>query len=81
MSDTLTDAQLQQIGEYFGINAGGLTEDDLWIGPDILAEWLGVQKDWIYDQVAKDAIPHAKFGRQLRFNRGAIKLWIKERNG
>jgi excisionase family DNA binding protein len=83
VSDTLLTAeQLQQIAEHFAIVPGGqpAAGDDVWLSPDQLAQWMGVQKDWVYDQVALDALPHAKFGRQLRFHRATIQQWIKERS-
>lgn len=33
-----------------------------------VAEILGVGRDWLRDQVGKQAIPHARLGRHVRFS-------------
>lgn len=53
-------------------------DDDVWMTAPEVAEYLNVQLAWLYDKVSARAIPHAKFGNQLRFNRGKLKEWIKE---
>jgi excisionase family DNA binding protein len=50
--------------------------DDGFLTPDQLCEYLQIQKDWLYDQVQRRAIPHVKLGRQLRFKRSEIDQWL-----
>lgn len=48
--------------------------DDQYISTEELCDWLGLERDWVYDRIAE--IPHAKFGRLLRFKIGAIKTYV-----
>lgn len=45
---------------------------------DGLAEYLKVEKSWVYRQVQLRAIPHFRAGRYPRFSKAKIDLWIKE---
>ena len=45
--------------------------------PDQLAEYLGVTRGWVYEQVALSAIPHFKAGKFLRFRKLAIDRWVE----
>jgi excisionase family DNA binding protein len=46
--------------------------------PQSLANYLRVEKGWIYKQVQRRAIPFFKAGRYLRFRKSAIDRWIDE---
>lgn len=48
--------------------------DEQYISTDELCAWLGLERDWVYDRASE--IPHAKFGRLLRFKVGDIKEFI-----
>jgi excisionase family DNA binding protein len=50
---------------------------DQWMTPDQVCDWLQVRKDWIYDACQKKKIPHARIGRQLRFNRAELTEWLE----
>jgi len=43
-----------------------------------LAELLQVPKSWIYDRTYRDAIPHLKIGKLLRFDEQKILEWLEE---
>lgn len=51
-----------------------LKNDEQYISTEQLCEWLGLERDWVYDRISE--IPHAKFGRLLRFKVGEIKKFI-----
>lgn len=50
---------------------------DSWMSTDQVCEWMNVEKDWLYDRVAKKGIPHVKVGRLLRFKRSELEDWIE----
>jgi excisionase family DNA binding protein len=39
-------------------------------------EMTGMKRDWIYEQVREDRIPHVRLGRKVRFRRESIEAWI-----
>ena len=43
-----------------------------------VAEILGMRVDYVYALCRRDAIPHLRFGRFLRFRVGAIEQWLSE---
>lgn len=43
----------------------------------VVAEWLDVSEQRLYEMVRQDLIPHTKMGRNIRFDRAAIAEWIK----
>ena len=47
---------------------------------DQLAEYLGVTRGWVYDQVALSVIPHFKARKFLRFRKSAIDRWIESQS-
>ena len=44
--------------------------------PEDVAEILQVDKSWVYAAARRDAIPHVKVGRYIRFERTALADWI-----
>lgn len=50
--------------------------DEQYIGTEELCEWLDLERDWVYDRITE--IPHAKFGRLLRFKVGSIKKYVAD---
>jgi len=46
---------------------------------DDIAEMLGMSKDWIYEQVRANRIPHVRLGRYVRFRQEAIEEWLRSR--
>lgn len=51
---------------------------DKWIGIEEAAEYLGVNRDTIRNWIKKDTgIPANKIGRQWKFKRQDLDLWVK----
>lgn len=49
--------------------------------PDVLdvpqvADLLSLGRNKVYDLVARNAIPHRRLGKQIRFSRAALITWI-----
>ena len=44
-----------------------------------LAVWLGVTKQWVYERVHGNDIPHFKVGKYPRFRRHDIEMWLERR--
>ena len=54
---------------------------DRWISIEEAAEYLGVSKDTIRNWIKKNqTIPAHKIGKQWRFKRTELDLWVKEGN-
>jgi excisionase family DNA binding protein len=43
------------------------------------AELLGVPKSWVLDQARRDAIPHVRLGRYVRFDPEELMAWTRAR--
>ena len=43
-----------------------------------IAEILAMRVDYVYALTRRDAIPHLRFGRTLRFRVEAIEAWLEE---
>jgi excisionase family DNA binding protein len=41
-----------------------------------VARLLAVGRNTVYAMVARNAIPHRRLGKQIRFNRAAIMRWL-----
>ncbi|HEY3805975.1 MAG TPA: helix-turn-helix domain-containing protein [Kofleriaceae bacterium] len=41
-----------------------------------VASLLGVGRNTVYDLVARNAIPHRRLGKQIRFSRTAVMQWL-----
>ena len=41
-----------------------------------VASLLGLGRNTVYDLVAKNAIPHRRLGKQIRFSRVAVMRWL-----
>ncbi len=44
-----------------------------------LAQYLNVPKSWVYDRTYRDAIPHFKIGRLVRFDLEKVLEWLNDR--
>jgi excisionase family DNA binding protein len=40
---------------------------------------LGVRKSWVLAQARKDAIPHVRLGRYVRFEPSSLEAWWRAR--
>jgi excisionase family DNA binding protein len=38
---------------------------------------MRVTRTWVYDQTRRNAIPHLRLGRYVRYRRGAIEAWMR----
>lgn len=48
-----------------------------WMKPEEVCDWLSVKRDWLYDAVQSNKIPHIKIGRMLRFKRLELVEWAE----
>ena len=48
------------------------------LNADQIAELIGMRVDYVYALARRDAIPHLRFGRTLRFRAEAITRWLEE---
>jgi len=47
--------------------------------PDQAAVLLAVKTSWIYDAVRTGNLPCIRVGRHIRFTRGMLEEWLKDR--
>jgi excisionase family DNA binding protein len=59
------------------IDTRGKEPDNNILDVEGLADYLKVNKSWVYDQVKNSAIPYVKAGKFLRFRKSAIDKWIE----
>jgi excisionase family DNA binding protein len=51
-------------------------EPDVIFDVDGVADYLKVTKQWVYDRVHRNAIPHYKLGKYPRFRKTDIDEWL-----
>ena len=51
-------------------------EEEILFSVESLAEYLSVSKQWVYDRVSLNEIPHIKMGKFPRFKQSAIDKWL-----
>ncbi len=56
-------------------NKGTGKDGEALLSVEGLAEYLGVEKDWVYSHVRE--IPHSKVGRFPRFRKAEIDKWLE----
>lgn len=56
------------------VSAGSATKDVM--TADEVAEFLGVDRNTVYDFAARGVIPHQRLGKRLLFRRGAVVAWL-----
>lgn len=47
--------------------------------PEDAAEMLGVPRSWVLDAARRNAIPHVRLGRYVRFDADELQTWWKGR--
>ena len=47
--------------------------------PDQAAVLLAVKTSWVYDAVRTGSLPCIRVGRHIRFTRGMLEEWLKDR--
>jgi excisionase family DNA binding protein len=50
--------------------------DDKLLTAEEVAAMLRMTPAWIYAQTRKDALPHLRLGRYVRYRRSAITAWL-----
>lgn len=59
-----------------------LTDEDIYLTPDEVCDWLNVKRHWLYQQVQHERIPYARLGtKMLRFNKADLRAWLKSLEG
>lgn len=57
----------------------GKGEDDTILDVQSLAEYLRVNKQWVYDKIHQEAIPYYKLGKYPRFRKAEIDEWLQRK--
>jgi excisionase family DNA binding protein len=47
--------------------------------PNEVCDFLKITKDWLYDQIQAERIPHIRLGRHLRFRRSDLQQYLDAR--
>lgn len=55
-----------------------LGEDDPLLTAEEVASLMRVTTAWVYAESRRDALPHVRLGRYVRFRRSAIERWLDE---
>jgi excisionase family DNA binding protein len=42
-----------------------------------IAELLGVPERWVREHTRSGAVPHVRFGRYVRYDRGDVLAWVE----
>jgi excisionase family DNA binding protein len=50
------------------------------LDPDAAAEMMGVSRRWVMEAAKRDAIPHVRIGRFIRFDDEALQEWWRKRS-
>jgi excisionase family DNA binding protein len=45
---------------------------------DEVASFMRVTRSWVYAETRRDALPHVRLGRYVRYRRSAIERWLDE---
>ena len=48
-----------------------------WLTIDEAAQLLRVKVSWLYDRTRRNAVPHTKLGKYLRFDADELTAWAK----
>jgi excisionase family DNA binding protein len=61
--------------------AAGEGDDDRLLTADEVASLMQVTLAWVYAESRRDALPHVRLGRYIRFRRSAIERWLEGLDG
>jgi excisionase family DNA binding protein len=50
--------------------------DDKLLTADDVADLMRVTRAWVYAETRRNAIPHLRLGRYVRYRREAIEAWM-----
>lgn len=51
--------------------------DDRLLTADDVAELMRVTRGWVYAETRRNALPHLRLGRYVRYRRSAIEAWMR----
>jgi excisionase family DNA binding protein len=54
-----------------------MTDDDKLLTADDVAELMRVTRAWVYAETRRNALPHRRLGRYVRYRRSAIEAWMR----
>jgi excisionase family DNA binding protein len=54
-----------------------MTDDDKLLTAGEVADLIRVTRAWVYAETRRNAIPHLRLGRYVRYRRSAIEAWIQ----
>lgn len=54
------------------------TADDKLLTADDVADLMRVTRAWVYAETRRNAIPHLRLGRYVRYRRTAIEAWMAQ---
>ena len=54
-----------------------MTDDDRLLTAEDVAELMRVTRAWVYAETRRNAIPHLRLGRYVRYRRSAIEAWMR----
>ena len=54
-----------------------MTDDDKLLTAGEVADLIRVTRAWVYAETRRNAIPHLRLGRYVRYRRSAIEAWMK----
>jgi len=53
------------------------TDRDQLLTADDVADLMRVTRAWVYAETRRNALPHLRLGRYLRYRRSAIEAWMR----
>ncbi len=74
LADAVSVKVLQRLKPLLSNKDNGKDRSNL-LSVEDLAEYLGVEKDWVYSHIKE--IPHFKVGRFPRFRRKDVDRWLE----
>ena len=54
-----------------------MTDDDKLLTAGEVADLIRVTRAWVYAETRRNAIPHLRLGRYVRYRRSAIEKWMQ----
>lgn len=58
-----------------GVTQGHNDQDQLLTADDVAA-LMRVTRAWVYSETRRNALPHLRLGRYVRYRRSAIEAWM-----
>lgn len=52
-------------------------DHDKLLTADDVAELMRVTRAWVYAETRRNALPHLRLGRYVRYRRSAIEAWMR----